>query len=238
MFVMALAVAIIFIGLILQLQFVPFKRKFHNIMEYFILIATLIVLVCGLLFIIPIEKFPSEGFRKFIDILALVVIITSTVFVVGMILWDANTRKKNDKKRLKRKKKENEALIEERRRKGLRFDDLVNIKKTQYDANGKVVFKTPFFDESSESDEDTSTSMNQILEDLFGLKRIRRKLFLINRKRTKLVTVKRRNVKERRGNSYTSSLNNNTTLPSASNLTNGTNTTSNSPAKRVQLANC
>lgn len=53
-------------------------------MEYFILMATLLVLVCGLIFIIPPEAYPSTSFRKIVDVISLVIIIGSTVAVVGM----------------------------------------------------------------------------------------------------------------------------------------------------------
>lgn len=110
-------------------------------------------------------------------------------------MWDANTRKKNDKKRLKKKKKEIEKLIEERRDQGVRFDDLLEIKKTLYDENGNVIFKTPFFDLSSESSEDEKTkTLNDILEDLFSWTRIRRKLFLVNRKRKRVQASVRKTV--------------------------------------------
>lgn len=158
-------------------------------MEYFILMATLILLCCGLMFAIPIEKFPSTGFRKFIDVLSIIIIITSTIFVVCMIIWDANTRKKNDKKKIKMKKKELAAAIAKRQLAGLPFDDLLKPKKTRYDENRNVVFVPPFFkNETSNSDEDVKATLNEILENLFSLRRLKRKLFLVNRKRQRVQT--------------------------------------------------
>ena len=46
--------------------------------------SSLIILFCGLMFTIPIDKFPSDTFRKAIDVIALFIAITSTVFVIGM----------------------------------------------------------------------------------------------------------------------------------------------------------
>ena len=48
------------------------------------LMSSLIILFCGLMFTIPIDKFPSDAFRKAIDVIALLIAITSTVFVIGM----------------------------------------------------------------------------------------------------------------------------------------------------------
>ena len=97
-----------------------------------------------------------------------------------------NTRKKNERKKNKHKKKQLAAMIEERKKQGLPFDDLLKSKKTRYDQNGQVIFSIPFFDESAESDEHQPSTLNQILEDLFNMRRLKRKLFLINRKRQRI----------------------------------------------------
>lgn len=187
MFVMVMAIGVIFVGMLLQMNFVPYRRKFHNIMEYFILMATLILLCCGLMFAIPAEKFPSAGFRKFIDVLSIIIIISSTVFVVGMIIWDAQTRKKNDKKKTKMKKRELAELIAKRTMAGLPIDDLLYQKKTKYDENRNVLFVPPFFvNDTSESETDSKETLNQILENLFSLRRLKRKIFLVNRKRKRI----------------------------------------------------
>ena len=55
-----------------------------QIMEYFVLMSSLLILFCGLMFTIPIDKFPSDAFRKAIDVIALFIAITSTVFVISM----------------------------------------------------------------------------------------------------------------------------------------------------------
>lgn len=165
---------LIFIGLLIHMNYVPFKRKFHNIMEYFILMVTLVVLVCGLLFFI--NQFPTDGFKTFIQVVAILTMVGSTVFVISMILWDANTRKKNEKKKRKRKMREIENLIQQRREKGLPFDDLIQQKRTQYDEQGNVVFKLRFFEHSSESDEDPNATLNSILENLFSMKRLKTSL--------------------------------------------------------------
>ena len=97
-----------------------------------------------------------------------------------------NTRKKNEGKKKKHKKKQLTEMIEERKKQGLPFDDLLKPKKTRYDQNGQVIFSTPFFDESAESDEHQPSTLNQILENLFNVRRLKRKFFLINRKRQRI----------------------------------------------------
>jgi len=175
-----------------------------QVMEYFVLLSSLLILYCGMMFAIPIEMFPSEGFRKAIDVIALVLAIASTIFVVGMsmlcacfrwtipisqlwtVIWDANTRKKNDRKKLNLKKKQIAEMIEQRKQQGLPFDDLIKPKKTRYDQNGQVIFSTPFFDESTESDHEHNLTLNQILGDLLSVQRLKRKLFMINQTRKRI----------------------------------------------------
>ena len=50
-------------------------------------------------------------------------------------------------------------------------DDLLKQKKTRYDQNGQVIFSTPFFDKSAESDEHQPSTLDQILENLFNVRR-------------------------------------------------------------------
>jgi hypothetical protein len=49
MFLITVRIAIIFIGMMLQVNFIPYRKKFHNLMDYFILMSTLITLFAGLL---------------------------------------------------------------------------------------------------------------------------------------------------------------------------------------------
>ena len=77
-------------------------------------------------------------------------------------------------------------MIEEMLKQGITLEEVLTSKKTRYDQNGQVIFSTPFFDESAESDEHQPTTLNQILENLFNMRRLKRKLFLINRKRQRI----------------------------------------------------
>ena len=152
-------------------------------MEYFILIATVLVLCCGLLFFIPPNKYPSPVFSTIVEVFAMIIIIASSVVVIGMIIWDANTRKQRDKKKNIEKKRKLQELKQKRLQLGLP----TNNPKTLYDDQGNVLYKPPFFVEPSDSSEDQSGTLNEILEDLFAWRRIAKKLFLFNKKRKKIV---------------------------------------------------
>lgn len=136
-------------------------------MEYFILLCTMIVLICGLLFYV--NAFPTEEFKQFIRVLAFIVIIGSTIVVFGMIFWDARTRKSHAKRKVKLAKQQNVPVSEP-----LNHVDPIS---------GRVIFRAPFFALSSESEEDSAQTLNQILENLFSLKRVAKRLRVINRKR-------------------------------------------------------
>jgi hypothetical protein len=91
MLVIVAGIFLLFIGYLLHTNFVPFKRKFHNVMDYFVIIVTMATLFFGLLFYV--DRFP-DGTKAPLEYLAFTVIIGSTLIVVSMILWDANTRRK------------------------------------------------------------------------------------------------------------------------------------------------
>jgi hypothetical protein len=59
-------------------------------MDYFIIIVTMMTLFFGLLFFV--DDFPA-GTKEPAEYLAFLIMIFSTVVVMIMILWDANTRR-------------------------------------------------------------------------------------------------------------------------------------------------
>jgi len=62
--------------------------------------------------------------------------------------------------------------------------------KTKFDANGNVTFIPPFYNDVAESGaEDKARNLNDIIESLFSVTRLKRKLFLINRKRKRWFKV-------------------------------------------------
>ncbi len=108
MLVVVFGILIIIISLLAHMFAVPFRYKFHNLMEYIVLLSILLVLFFGLLFFV--DKFPTRGAQDFCIYLAFVIIIGSTVVVVVMIVWDFFTRRKKDQKLVKQRRKQ---LIEQ-----------------------------------------------------------------------------------------------------------------------------
>jgi hypothetical protein len=186
MLVIVAGIFLLFVGFLLHTNFVPFKRKFHNVMDYFVIIVTMTTLFFGLLFFV--DRFP-EGTKSPLEYLAFAVIIGSTLIVVSMILWDANTRRKNDKKKLKlklrnilRNKEHNEDMrtllvqLHERDEK----DDMFHV--TEVPWNVDYEYKLLHFETDSETPEEVFTHMNDIFFNLLSWERIKRKLFLVRRK--------------------------------------------------------
>lgn len=93
----------------------------------------------------------------------------------------------SEKKKQKRKQKEIMHQIVARKRQNLSIDDLLDTRRTKYDAHGEVVFKSPFFENSSESSENEHITLNALLENLLSMKRLTRKLYLINRQRMRIL---------------------------------------------------
>jgi len=100
--VVTLGIGVIFVALILQEKYVPFKAKFLNFFEYVTLLTTLIVLFFGLLFFV--EAWPSKELELAGTWIATIIIVSSIVFVFAMIFWDVHTRRKQDKKKSRRRK--------------------------------------------------------------------------------------------------------------------------------------
>jgi hypothetical protein len=190
MLVIVAGIVLLFIGFLLHTNFVPFKRKFHNVMDYFVILVTITTLFFGFLFFV--DNFPP-GTKAPAEYLSFGIIIISTVIVISMILWDANTRRKNDKKKEK-KKLQNIADIQQRDKD---TRDLLNALHER-DAHDDL-FKTnqvvpwnvdyefePFgFKTDTETPEEDFKTMNDIFSNLFSWARLSRKYYLIKRKGAK-----------------------------------------------------
>jgi hypothetical protein len=186
MLVIVCGIFLLYAGFLLHTNFVPFKRKFHNVMDYFVIIVTMTTLFFGLLFFV--DRFP-EGTKGIAEYVAFLVIIGSTIIVVSMILWDANTRRKNDKKKLKAKlKKINDFKEHEEDTRKLLIalhekemnDDLFHVKIVPWEVD--YDYKPIEFKTDSETPEENFSTMNDIFYDLLSPKRIYRKIFLLKRK--------------------------------------------------------
>jgi uncharacterized membrane protein len=186
MFLITAGIGIVFTGMLMHLNSIPYRKKFHNLMEYFILLSTLLTLFAGLLLFVVdrdggAKLIIDEGLRNFLNsylpIMTVVLIIASNVIVISMFLFDVYVRRQKDKKRNKRKKREME---EKKERETKLFNVLDDLHGRRMRSGTVVPWETEHdfqftinFEEESEP-EDNSKSMNQILGDVFSYSRLKK----------------------------------------------------------------
>jgi hypothetical protein len=156
--VVVFGIVVMFTALILHMRFVPFRYKFHNMMEYVVLVATNIVLLLGLLFYV--DTFPTDAAKQFCIWLATIIIVASVVFVVLMMVFDVITRRLKDRK-----------LVMERRKELVRrFGEM---KKEELEKEYKKMFPSKFdtktkqideLDEDWQDDPEWAINYNNLLE--------------------------------------------------------------------------
>ncbi|KAL0487041.1 9 TM domain-containing transmembrane protein [Acrasis kona] len=137
--VVVFGLLIMFLSLILHMQTVPFRKKFHNLTEYVVLISIVLTLFFGLLFFV--DQFPTPQFKSFCNVITIIVIIASTVIVILMSMMDF----------LIRRRKENAA--EKAKRDAIRekFGDL---KEQELEAEYKKLFPSVFHNVETQGDDD------------------------------------------------------------------------------------
>jgi hypothetical protein len=197
MLVIVSGIFLMFIGFLLHTNFVPFKRKFHNVMDYFVIIVTMTSLFFGLLFFV--DNFPDQLTKDFVEYIAFFVLLGSTIIVVGMILWDARTRKKHDQKKAKllklHKNKDKERdfdrlkvifdihRLDESFDKTYKSDNHQNIfGNLELPWDVEYEFKPMNFKTDSSSNEDGYTHMNQVFGDLLSKERFRKNFMTFEKK--------------------------------------------------------
>jgi len=160
-------------------------------MEYFVLVSTLISLVAGFLFfadkIVPFDIVA----KSILVIFTMIVIIGANIFVVIMIIYDVFVRRKKEKKREKNKKREREEIRkkEKRRLEYEKIHGLINEEEEAIKKESIEEYDFRIFDEPSESEEDNLTTINEILEDLISIQRVKKKIFLV-KKRSKKYSIR------------------------------------------------
>ena len=77
---------VIFISFILQTHHVPYRRLFHNIMEYIVLLSTEFLLFSGLLFYV--NDFPDEATGSALGYLCILAVIFSSAAIIVLIGLD------------------------------------------------------------------------------------------------------------------------------------------------------
>jgi ABC-type nickel/cobalt efflux system permease component RcnA len=137
-------------------------------MEYLMLMSIVLTLFFGLLFLgASIGRIENEVIKIMIEIVSVTVIIVSNIIVIVMTIWDIYTRRKNIGKRNKKKRRSYDSSSGEHSHD---YDFHFNWKKWNVS-----------------SSDDSKLTINQILDDLFSFKRLKRKLFLVQRKGKKIV---------------------------------------------------
>ena len=198
MMVTVLSIAVVFISLLMHMKAVPYNKKAHNVLEYLVLLSTLVVLFLGLLFFV--DRFPEPWMKTFSEVLAVVVIVATTIVVILVILWDIQTRKRKERGNVKTKERQgmremNKMSIEDR-------DAILRIMKQvpnctlrkamsllQSSREQQVNFLPSMYVEDVLSDEeDSSRSLRDIMDSLFSVKRFKRRMKFVLRKMKRLRT--------------------------------------------------
>jgi hypothetical protein len=225
MLVVVFGIAIIFFALLLHIYAVPFRYKFHNIMEYVVLISTFLTLFFGLLFFV--DRFPTDGTKQFAVWLATVIMLASTVGILLMIVWDFFTRRKKEKKLVRARKAELVKKLGEMRKNELAqeykkmFPGVMSNRKYYGDSvewisyanplvedpelyqaedhylEKTVNFEPPFYnsDDDIASDEAIDATLSEITDNLFGRQRIKKKFRLLKAKKD-VVVKKAKDIEE------------------------------------------
>jgi hypothetical protein len=133
-------------------------------MEYIMLITAINTFFYALLFLS--NKFPTEGVRVLIIILCVSVVILGNIILIGMMIWDVYTRQKNISKRKKIRRNQ----LEKHQLKVPMLED------------GEYDFHYNYRELDVSSEDVENLTMNQIWNELFSLKRFRRKTRFIKKK--------------------------------------------------------
>jgi hypothetical protein len=120
--------------------------------------------------------------KSILVIFTMVVIIGANIFVVLLIGYDIFVRRKKERKREKKKRK----LIKEIKSKEKKQLD----NESRFDSiRGMVTEPTPLpeykfriFEDASESDEDESSTLNEIFDDLISFERFKKKIVSVQKK--------------------------------------------------------
>lgn len=166
-------------------------------MEYVCLMSALITLFCGLLFFL--DNFPLPAAKLIAQIIAITVVIGSSISVAGMlflyahhtiamILWDVKTRIRKSKERYRIKRQKLFSEVQQLKQQSKPFMHLVhrlNGSKTRYHEDGSVEFTPPLFWNVRESEEEKMTNLAELTSNLFSWTRFKRNWAKLRQKRAK-----------------------------------------------------
>ena len=193
MFLITIGIAIIFSGMMLNVHFIPYRKKFHNVMHYFVLMSTLMTLFAGLLLFVVDNNARAEvvidpGLKNFLSfvlpVITVILIIGSNIIVISMFVYDLYIRRKKQKKRTKLEKKLKAEELEKEEKLSNVLDELHgmhmdNKSFVPWETEHDFQFTVNFVENPEKEDE--SKSMNDILNNIFSFKRAKKKGFLITR---------------------------------------------------------
>eukprot|EP00761_Pharyngomonas_kirbyi_P007046 gb/GECH01007055.1/.p1 GENE.gb/GECH01007055.1/~~gb/GECH01007055.1/.p1 ORF type:complete len:251 (+),score=34.88 gb/GECH01007055.1/:1-753(+) len=95
---------VIFASLALHLGFVPYKRKFHNMLEYIMLLSTQVVLMLTLLIFFDNWPEPKAPFNYTVTALLIARVVITSLLIIGLIILDVRALRKKDRKRIQQHK--------------------------------------------------------------------------------------------------------------------------------------
>lgn len=109
MLVILFAMFVIFCSFILQTHHVPFRRVFHNIMEYVQLLSTEFLLFSALLFYV--NAFPDQWNKEALGFIVIIVVVFCSALMAALILLDIFSQVRRDYKLNKERKLKNAAVV-------------------------------------------------------------------------------------------------------------------------------
>jgi hypothetical protein len=203
MFLITAGIALVFTGMLMHINFIPYKKKFHNLMEYFILMSTLLTLFAGLLLYVVdrnggtnvvINESLRDVLTEILPIITVALIVISNVVVISMFLFDVYVRRNKEKQRVKKLKKSQQEEKEHEEKLTNVLDDLhgnaMNQRQSSmvpWETEHDFQFKVKL--EEISDLEDDSKSMNDILADVFSYGRAKRRIISIKNETQKRVST-------------------------------------------------
>jgi len=100
MLIVLFSMLVIFIAFIAQTHNYPFRRGFHNVMEYCVLLSTEFLLFCALLFYV--DEFPDEWNKPALGWLCIINVVGSTILIGFLMLLDFIQQWREDKEQTRR----------------------------------------------------------------------------------------------------------------------------------------
>eukprot|EP01080_Neovahlkampfia_damariscottae_P001372 gene1372-11994_t len=145
----------------LHVHHIPYRKKLHNIIEYLVLIATLMTLFFGLLFLT--NKFDNSVIQTTAVVVSTTLIVLFNSIVIIFVIWDIIIRNRTTTKNRKKKKR-----IE-------RFKRIRDYQRKKYSGHNDgedFVFSFNFREFKIDEEDEKIKTMNDIIFDLLSWRRV------------------------------------------------------------------